>query len=63
MALQSHCFWTPRCQHAMWLLFCPSCTLVHVRNLALQGWHMDRLFTICYLPTCLLWLGIMIRFE
>lgn len=28
-----------------------------------QGRHMDRLFTICYLPVCLLLLGVVIKFN
>ena len=28
-----------------------------------QGRHVDRTFTICYLPTCLLLIGVFIRFP
>jgi hypothetical protein len=28
-----------------------------------QGRHMDRLFTVCYLPVCLLLLGVAIKFN
>lgn len=32
-------------------------------HLPSQGRHVDRTFTICYLPTCLLFIGVFIRFP